>query len=452
MFAALPAQSTPYQPISEARVRQAYEDARAACSKVLGVAIEAPELVLAEPADIAEVAMAESLQLIRLRQPDEALAARETRALGAQVRFEAYAKYSWSRKQVMVVSRNWSLHARLLKRPAFTADQTLRAVLVHELCHALDDRRFDLVKCLQKADSYDAAVALNAVIEGHAQLMTRRICSSSGLAEGFAELTAAIGAAANFTGLGSALMEAVRQSGAGAAHAYVEGERFVDAVLAARPDTGLRDLFESPPTDGHTISRPEWYLRPASRPQLRYAVAPLLAAFETHVRTGEASASEWLVRKITPDPRHLCLRLHGVAESERLAVAEGILAARQVELSAPAIGSLRQAWLVAIEFAAPELASRFVAHARTTYLDKADTMERGLFSYRDVTCHRIERPTWQGQVAELDMMVGITQVDCLCVDGVQDRLVLALYFHVDPPSRDAATDLTERLFGMLGKR
>jgi len=194
LLVGLRSQQEGLQPITEARLREAYAASLAACAKAFGKELDpAVPLAFASREEIAEVVTRENLPLVKLRVADEEAAMAEARQLSDKLAEGVYGKFSWADQKFLVVLGAWEQHAKSLAMPELTTDAALRAVMVHELCHAYDDRRFGFAERLATADSRDAIVAINAVIEGSAQLQSRRICGQNDWLPGFEAMREAVG-------------------------------------------------------------------------------------------------------------------------------------------------------------------------------------------------------------------------------------------------------------------
>lgn len=439
-----PAEEAPrpkYEKVTEARLQAAYADARAAVEKVLGARLdELPPLRIAEVAAVAEVITAENLPMVRLREPDAATAEALAKQIGDQLAPLVYAKYAWTTRTFLVVAITWERTARILQRPALTNDATLRAVMVHELCHALDDRKFDFGKRLLEADTADAITAFNAVIEGHAQLRARRVCAQSGWSEGFATLTDSIGALPAGTAGGEATRFLLRAKAAALMTAYVDGERFAAAVIEARPDTGERDLFESPPKDPETILAPRWYLDPSSRPELLYDLEPAIDAF-----VAGFDAAVWSGTRSNVTGKQLATGLTMLPQEDIDAVIGSLRAVRIVQLAPTAAPQSKIAILCAMEFASEDAARHWIAMSAKVSDHKDATMDKGTVRITGSKTTELTRDTLRGFLQEKTMKNGRLAFDVASIDAQQGRIVLETIYSGEPPSAEDHVALVEQL-------
>jgi len=440
----LAAQKQKSEPITEQRLLAAYADARAACEKVLGAKLdELPPLRIVEPDEIATVVYTENLPAIRLRQPDEASAKAEAEQISKQLATMVYAKYAWSTRTFLIVPKTWELNVRILKRPQLTADHTLRAVMVHELCHALDDRKFDLGKRVLEATTVDAMTAFNAVLEGHAQLMTRRVCKTSGWLDGFSAFTDSIGALPE-NGLDEMTMFLLRVRATTVAAAYLEGERFATAVLDARPETGARDLFESPPKDAETILQPMWYLDPKTRPALLYDVEPAIDAFAARF-----DPKVWTSSRANATGKQLASGMTMLPKEDIDAVLASLRSARIVQLAPTAAPQSKIALLIVMEFDGEEAARRWVRLSGVISDHKDETMDKGLLRITDSKTTPLERPLLQGLMQQKQMKNGRLQFDVATIDAHKGRLVIETVYSGEPPTAEEHQKVVEATFAAI---
>ncbi len=434
-------QQPSYEPVTEARLQAAYVDARAACEKVLGARLEQlPPLQLAEVDALAEVIAAENLPSVRLREPDDDKATTAAEQIGAQLAPVVYAKYAWSTRTFLVVPKTWERLARTLQRPELTADVTLRAVMVHELCHAIDDHKFDFAARLREAKTADAVTAYGAVIEGHAQLQARRVCAKSGWTDGFATLTDSVGALPAKMMVGEAEQFLLRTRAAALAMAYVDGERFAATVLAARPETGARDIFEAPPKDAETILAPKWYLDPTSRPELLYDFEPALDAL---VATFDKDV--WSSSRSNATGKQLAAGLTMLPKEEIDALVASLRAMRIVQLAPTAAPQSKIVILAAMEFDSEDAAARWIALSKRVSDHKDETMDKGVLRITGSKTTELTGNPLRGYLQEKQMKNGRVNFSVASIDAMQGRIVLETVFSGEPPEVAAHIELVEGL-------
>ncbi len=134
--------------------------------------------------------------------------------------------------------------------------QGLLALIIHELVHAADNKRFQIHN--RRELNFRASVAQSAVFEGHAQLATREICSNLNCLRGLQSLDAFMFEAPEPTDPVARSLQAVSRNVL--EYAYVEGERFLQS-LKSLPNgkQRLEAVLKNPPEDPVQILDPQNY-------------------------------------------------------------------------------------------------------------------------------------------------------------------------------------------------
>jgi len=151
--------------------------------------------------------------------------------------------YAPSVKKILLHDENLD---KFLQHQNAEPKQALQALLFHELIHASDDQKYNAFE--HHSLSYQEIFAKSAVVEGHAQWQTRKICKAHGCSAAFQELNNYIfnaGAPDD-----PALKYQQSRSFKNLEFIYKEGERFVDQ-LQQREDSqsALALAFKEPPRD-----------------------------------------------------------------------------------------------------------------------------------------------------------------------------------------------------------
>lgn len=434
------------QAVGEERLRAAYAEAQAAVEAGLGERFEPRlEMKLVDSDVLAKCIAAENLPTIRLRQPDEERARAEAELAGRQLASFAYAKYAWSTREFLVVPATWERAAKLLERPALTADATLRAVMVHELIHALDDRRHDLAALLARTPSLDGTYAFNALIEGHAQHHARRICAERGWGAGFDALTDAIGALPrSLESSGEAVLQLLRYHSQNATFAYHDGERFVAAVAAARGETEIERLFREPPSDGETILHPGWWLDPSTRPAVLYDAEPALDRF-----VGRFDAAIWSNQRLTLQSNQVETSLALLPSEERAAVLASLRHTRAVSLYPTAAPNSKIAVGVVLEFADEHGARRWIETSARLSRLKDEAMKTGVARITGSTSTALERPNAFGWLQQKQMRNGFLEFEVDTIDLARGKIVVETLYSGDPPPDEEHVALALELLDLV---
>lgn len=434
--------------ITEARLQAAYADAQAACAKALGGPLDpAVPLRFATVDAIADLVARENLPLVRLRQPDDEKAEAEAAQLGKQLGAMMYAKYSWADRAFYVVASTWRRVAEQLESPTLTADVGLRAVMVHELCHAYDDRKFDFTARLRGTATAEAATAFNAVLEGHAQLQARRVCGQNGWMDGFTAMRDAVAQVPASVGKGGeAALLLARAGAASMAFAYHDGEAFVAAVLAADPARGAERVFTAPPADQDTVLHPQWYLDPATRPATLYDAEPALARLEQWL--GE----EWRATRMDLTGKQVAAGLTLLPPADVDAFVASLRAGRAVQ-AVPLDRPQSKSVIVAVmEFDSAASAQRWIQLAAELGRKKDEAMKTGAVRILGGTATPLAEDGLVGHLQRKSMRAGLAKIELATLDAVRDRVVVETVFSGAPPEDDAHKQLVRDLLDAVAKK
>jgi len=159
------------------------------------------------------------------------------------------ALYSPTHKQILLHEKN--VASFLLARNT-NPKNAMQALLIHELVHAADDAKHDAFN--QTSMHYQEVFAKSAVMEGHAQWQTRRICQKIGCSRAFDDLNAYM---FDTHATDDPALEYVQsRSFKNLEFIYKEGERFID-TLYKRDKNLIAQAFTHPPRDSIQIIAPE---------------------------------------------------------------------------------------------------------------------------------------------------------------------------------------------------
>ena len=266
------APTRPWEAPSAERLLELADEARALVAEHYGESAEALDTPVRVVEREALVATLETDLRPQLAIQFGEEGASETVELAAEVMGGVcLARYAFAAGEVLICRENIEELAAVLEIPALESEETLRAVLVHEFVHARDAREVDFAARVAACADTDQLQAMNAVIEGHAQYVTRAIAVTHELEAAFEVFAGAISKVPPSL-TEPALRTQAEVAASAFAFAYEDGERFVRAVAEARGPEALPLLFSEPPRDPTEILRPEYFLDPASRPELTVAI------------------------------------------------------------------------------------------------------------------------------------------------------------------------------------
>lgn len=166
-----------------------------------------------------------------------------------------YAALFSSRLQAVLINRAMLANfARSLPDDNTIRESALLTLLLHELVHAADDVRYQIHA--NRALSFRASFAQSATFEGHAQWVTRQICTRTGCLSGLKALDSFMFSLGQQPAQLTQPVEAISRNVL--EYSYVEGERFVNALSKRRNGAQLIDqLLRSPPSDPIQILSPD---------------------------------------------------------------------------------------------------------------------------------------------------------------------------------------------------
>jgi len=166
------------------------------------------------------------------------------------------ALYATRTSEVMVSEPLMRSYQRSLPADKNIQRNALLALLIHELVHAADDRRYKIHE--NRKLNFRASFAQSAAFEGHAQFVTRSICEKANCSDGLEALDEFMFGKRSPPNQLTQSVQAVSRNVL--EYSYIEGERFVES-LAKRPNGQLLidKLLSEPPQDPIQILDPASY-------------------------------------------------------------------------------------------------------------------------------------------------------------------------------------------------
>jgi hypothetical protein len=411
--------------VTEARVRAALAEARAALEKECGAKLDAGlALRFATAAEIGQRIAEENMAFVRLRQPDEEKARAEAQSLGDTLGAITFAKYSWNPRELLVVPRSLEAQARQQDLPELCSDTTLRALMVHELVHAWDDSLHGIPALFARADSLDAAGACNALLEGHAQHVARRVCKARGWSAGFETYTGVIGRVPDSSKeLGEATLLMLRVQGAAIGFSYRDGERFVAALESAGGAEAVARAFREPPRDGESILHPEWYLDPKKRPAVLYEPEPALDLF-----VARFPGSVWSAQRLSIQSSQMEAGLALLPKEEAHALAASVRSARYVMLYPTANPNEKIVSTAVVEFGSETEALAYLAASDRLSKLKDEKMKTGLVRITGSSTSAIRAEGRTGWLQTKQMKNGALAFEVQAIDLLRGKVVVETLF------------------------
>ncbi len=137
--------------------------------------------------------------------------------------------------------------------PKLLDPDLLQLALVHEAVHALDHERFPQWEDVSNMREGEGSRAFFAVVEGHAQHVTRRVAEAWGMRGTWKRMLSMWDANPHETDP----LEYTRDAQEPGGWKYVCGQRCVDWIYRELGEKGLQALLENPPEDPFVINVPD---------------------------------------------------------------------------------------------------------------------------------------------------------------------------------------------------
>jgi len=415
--------------------------------KELGVRFpEGIPVRLASTGEIRAALEKENLAILRSLLGDSKQAATQASGIAATLAPALLAKYPLGGHEVLVSPGAFPRLAEKIGIPELNSEAALRAVLVHELVHAAADELYDLKAVFASRTTADQVQAFNAVIEGHAQHVARRICAANGWSRGFRIYDRSISAPPVLEdGEGGAGMDLLlRQQAELFAWLYHDGERFIAALEAEGGPAAVARAYRNPPSDSAVIFEPGWFLHPETRPKLAFDFEGAMDTFVKGYPKKEWSATRTGIPKAQ---LRTALSLLPSETAER--VLRGMRNVRVISLSPPKAPGSRVITLVLYEFESPADAAFFLAADDRLMRIKDAKMAEGAIRILDSSYEKLEKEGASGLIAEKTVSFQGQEIPVLTAVAVRGRLAAELVFSNQKASRaEAARAILDALRGV----
>ena len=247
--AARPAQAGPDLQATAAR-------AAALLKEHAGIAFDPapPPVRAATPAELQAVLEREQETVQKaLLAPDQAKAL--AHRMAEQLSRGILGKYAIEEKEILVLPANLDRAAREAGLDAKERGDLLRVTLVHELVHAGQDLHHGAFRRLAAIRNPEAMMVFGAVVEGHAEFVSRRVAASAGLSERVLTLAVRSGAGMPVNDAKQSLAAGVQET----FHLqYVKGRAFFEHLYEQGGDRAVASaLGDRWPAETGVILHPE---------------------------------------------------------------------------------------------------------------------------------------------------------------------------------------------------
>ena len=407
--------------IGDERLRQVAAEVAAAYAELYPDLEVTPGVRFATKDEVAAILSVELERQLIARMDAET--AERLAAAGAQAYADALlAKYAFDQDEILVLADNIRFMEHGSGLP-LTSPNALRALLAHEFAHALAERRHGIAEKLLGLKSEDAVLAANAVIEGDAQFIARRICESKGWSEGFEAFTEIIGFIPDNPDLDAATRHMVEIITSAAAAAYYQGEAFIAALHAAGGDAAIAGAFESLPGEMALIYNPEWYLDPSSRPVYDWDLDRGLQPFEARYEGGD-----WLIQKVSAARAQMEVAFNMLPAADVAPVLDGLMQNRMIVAQPKASPMSGIALAGLYEFDTRETSQAFLKLQDRTSRKKDALMAEGETRIVGAQYTILDEGEWSGLHVAKQVAVAGQEVHVASVIAVQDRIGLEMTF------------------------
>lgn len=236
-----------------ARMLPLFEQARTLVEQHSGVNLSDVKLNIASDRSITAEVSHETERLIHSQFNNQSFADQFLDSVMDGQKGTYAALYATRKAEVMVSQPLMQSYQRSLPDDGEVQESAMLALLIHELVHAADDK---LYRIHENRDlNFRASFAQSAAFEGHAQWVTRKICTQASCLSGLEALDEFMFGRRNPPNQLTQSVQAISRNVL--EYSYVEGERFI-ANLAQRPngDQLIDDLLNNPPQDPIQILDP----------------------------------------------------------------------------------------------------------------------------------------------------------------------------------------------------
>lgn len=371
---------------------------------------------------------------------DEQNARAEAEATAAGMAPSLFAKYVFATNEILIFPDALAEMAAVLDIPGLLTEEAICAILVHEYVHADDQRKHNIFQVACSRTSQDAAVAYNAVVEGNAQFMSRRISEQNGWSSGFDAFTGAIGQVVGFEDE-PALRLLIEAAAALMQSAYYDGEKFVAAVHASGGEQAVAEALRNPPEEAELIFNPAWYIDPATRPKFSVDVKAGVKAF------------------VAPYPEESWLHTFSSPSRAQLAAALGVLPPQDLNRI---LDSMRQKQIVVVQprkdpasqmivgsmflFDTVESASFFMKAEQRVHELRDKEMSTGSVRVVSSEAEDVSGNGWAGKKISKEISVPGDTVVAKTVFARQGKAVIELLWSVAEVTDAELVEATERMF------
>lgn len=241
---------------SDTLIEQTFLKAKTLVEEETNTRLTHIKLQIVSGSDIHKEVKRESRRLVQSQFPDKAYAEKFLKRMVDGQANSYAALYTNEGHRVLVNRDLMQTYLKISEQSNTSSERALLALLIHELVHAADDTKYQIHK--NRVMNFKISFTQSAAFEGHAQLVTRKICKQHDCLNGMQALDDFMFAPADSSDPVLQSVQAISRNVL--EYSYIEGERFL-TELQRRPNGEqlIEHVLRNPPEDPIQILVPSTY-------------------------------------------------------------------------------------------------------------------------------------------------------------------------------------------------
>ncbi len=420
----------------------AVREVRPQIEKETGVDLSKVTIRLGTREDLSRTLLAEVTAQLTITLGDAEAAKAQAKLLTTLMVDAMLAKYSYSEKTVFVSAENFVKLAALVDEPGLATAEGLRAVLVHECVHAADDLKFDLEACIKRLKGQEGLMCFSAVLEGHAQVVTRRVCAGHGWEKGFETFTRSIGKMPEDMEEGQKIL--ARAMTSALTSACSDGETFMTFVEAKGGAKGVARAFRETPHDIALIDNPAWFLDPSLRPAKTYDLKAALEALAKRF-----PKDEWTITRTALTKGQLRGALEMMPKEDLDWFLDALVDCRLVVIQPSAAPQSKMVIAALYEMPRPVDSERALKLTNALNRLKDEKMKTGTIRVTSAKYEDVAGTRWSGELARKKVQAGLQEVAVSSLIARRGAVTLELVYSAYEADRKQITADAETILSAV---
>ncbi len=380
---------------------------------------KAPTIKVSSSNEIATV-LASEFKLQFQNFPDAPSAKKQSELFAPAV----MGKYGYKNHVIFVNESAITQMSILMDLPELRRRDTLAAILIHELCHAMDHEKFGVMTKMHGLKDPELLIIWTHLIEGHAQFVARSICEKNGLKVPFELFTKSIGAVPGETKDDVAKSILIRTMVDQLAAQYYDGERFFHEIRKLGGDKAVEKVLVRPPMSTMELAVPAWYFDPTLR-----AKAPdfdkVTSAF------AKKFSAPWKEKKLSLSAQHFKGVFAVLQDPPRTdPILSKVKANRGVAI---VLGrGDKVITLVLMDFGNAASARDYLSLTQALLLKKDDLMKEGQVRITRSVYHKISGEHWRGKLSAKKIAVQKNELDVTSATIMCGQYAIEMMYSNEP--------------------